>query len=452
MKQPIFSISGVRGTVPDSLSPNIVFRLGIAFAKTQPKGKIFLGQDTRPTGAELLKILQQALESQNREFIDVGICPTPTAQFEIEHGDFAGGIIVTASHNPLPYNGLKFINSDGVFCDSTEVSAIFSKFEKQSATAEKMEPTCDAEIFLGENHLSAILEHPIIDAKKIRKKRFKIAVDAVNGVGSVMMPNLLRKLGCEVIELYCEPNGKFPRGAEPLPENLGVLSQTVRENSADFGVAMDPDGDRLALVDENGNPLGEEKTLPLAVDVVLEHPASNIQHPEPSVVVNLSTSMIIESVCKKYGATLHRTEIGEINVVKQMQKLDSIIGGEGNGGVIFPEIHSGRDAFVGVALILQKMAQSGKTISQLSAELPNFFITKSKIELACVDYKVMLEKIKTAFDDAEIDERDGIKFSWHDRWVHIRKSNTEPIVRIYAEAPTKRESQELLAQIKKNLA
>ncbi len=446
MNQPIFSISGVRGTVPDSLTPEIVFRLGVAFAKSQPGGTVFLGQDARPTGAELLGILQQSLKSQNRKFLNVGICPTPTAQFEIEHGEFAGGIVVTASHNPLPYNGLKFINSDGVFCDGDEISKIFAEFEKQNSMPITKTNPQKSGIFLGENHLSAILEHPIIDVEKIRSKKYKIVVDAVNGVGAVMMPNLLKKLGCEVVELYCEPNGNFLRGAEPLPENLGDLSQSVLENSAHLGVAMDPDGDRLALVDEKGNPLGEEKTLPLAVDVVLNSLAT--QH---SIVVNLSTSMMIESVCKKYGATLHRTEIGEINVVKQMQKLNSVIGGEGNGGVIFPEIHSGRDAFVGIALILQKMTDSGKTISELASELPEFSITKDKIGLDGVDYDAMLEKIKILFDGAEIDTRDGVKFSWDDRWLHIRKSNTEPIVRIYSEAPTERESQELVARIKQSV-
>jgi len=445
MNQLIFSISGVRGKVPDSLTPKIVYRLGLAFAKTQLPGKILLAQDTRPTGVALIAILKQAMVTAGREFLNCGICPTPTAQFQIEHGKFSGGIVVTASHNPLPYNGLKFINSNGIFCGANELQQILEEFRRRNEIPRQTPDFSTARIFSGEEHMAAILDNPIIDVGQICSKQLKIVLDAVNGVGAVMMPLLLKKLGCEVVTLYCEPNGLFSRGADPLPENLDDLSKVVVKNSANLGLAMDPDGDRLDLVDENGIPIGEEKTLPLVVDFVLSREKSR-----QNVVTNLSTSMMIESICKKHGAILHRTAIGEINVVKKMKEVGSIIGGEGNGGVIYPSVHSGRDAFVGCALILQAIAESKKTISELASKLPTYYIAKEKVEFADLDYQSVLKKIINHANDAKINDRDGIKLSWLNRWVHIRKSNTEPIMRIYAEASSKKEAQELV-EVYKNI-
>jgi len=431
----IESLSGVRG-YESELSDDFISAYAYAFAELCQKDKILIGRDTRQSGIAIKSILVKALQDVGKTVIDLGICPTPTVQFAVEDHEAAGGIVITASHNPLPWNGLKFIGSDGIFLDAEEMNQlknrrieIGTRYLRQEQKNGKLE-TYDQVV---DDHLESVLALPYLDEDVIQNAGFKVVVDAVNGAAYRAVPELLRRLGCQVIELNCHPDQPFPHSPEPLPENLGELNQAVIDNKADLGFAIDPDGDRLAVVSILGKPISEEYTLVLAEKLVL----SKFPNLDQKVVTNLSTTMAVDDVARQYGASVIRTAIGEINVAKKMREIDSAIGGEGNGGVLLPEAHLGRDSLVASALILQLLAEEAKPLSELITELPHYEMIKLKVARGNLELSDVINELKLLATAEKIDEQDGIKFIWSDRWVHLRPSNTEPIIRIYAEAATR---------------
>lgn len=440
----IRSISGVRGLIDSHLTTKVIECYARAFHSHLKPGLIFIGRDSRPSGEDLLDSFANELVRLGRDVIICGIVPTPTVQFMVERSEAAGGIIITASHNPIEWNGIKFVRSDGTFFHPNDCDHLFELFDKDKALNDVKSPGM---VFPDQN---SILKHAIntielscIDFKAIKKRQFKVVIDAVNGAGSAALPLLLEYLGCEVIKLYCEGNGEFKRGTEPLPENLIDLGKLVLDNNADVGFAVDPDADRLAVVDETGKPIGEEYTLVVAAEGYI-----NNRKKEEIFVTNLSSSMALDKLAEKHSCSVERSAVGEINVVQKMLALNSELGGEGNGGVILKESHLGRDSLVGVAMVLNRMSQEETKISKIHSSLPQFHIVKDKIKLDGVDKNIVEKKVKSIFSDAEINSNDGLKLIWNDCWIHIRTSNTEPIMRIYAEAPSKKVAEKLVEQVK----
>ena len=440
----IRSISGVRGLIDSHLTTKVIECYARAFHSHLKPGLIFIGRDSRPSGEDLLDSFANELVRLGRDVIICGIVPTPTVQFMVERSEAAGGIIITASHNPIEWNGIKFVRSDGTFFHPNDCDHLFELFDKDKALNDVKSPGM---VFPDQN---SILKHAIntielscIDFKAIKKRQFKVVIDAVNGAGSAALPLLLEYLGCEVIKLYCEGNGEFKRGTEPLPENLIDLGKLVLDNNADVGFAVDPDADRLAVVDETGKPIGEEYTLVVAAEGYI-----NNRKKEEIFVTNLSSSMALDKLAEKHSCSVERSAVGEINVVQKMLALNSELGGEGNGGVILKESHLGRDSLVGVAMVLNRMSQEETKISKIHSSLPQFHIMKDKIILDGVDKNIVEKKVKSIFSDAEINSNDGLKLIWNDCWIHIRRSNTEPIMRIYAEAPSKKVAEKLVEQVK----
>ncbi len=440
----IRSISGVRGLVASHLTPEIARGYARAVDKLLPAGEIVLGRDSRPSGVALIKAISDELLALGRNVVDCDIVPTPTVQFITEHSAAVGGIIVTASHNPIEWNGLKFVRADGTFFLPQECDELFAQVDAGCETihvAEAGQHITRTDAI--EAHIYHILDLDCINVEAIRKRKFKIAIDAVNGAGAEALPTLLHALDCEVFPVYCEPTGDFLRGTEPLPENLIDLGNAVTANQADAGFAVDPDADRLAVVAEEGDPLGEENTLVLAADGYWQ----TTGRPEP-IVVNLSTTMALDKLAERYDTKVLRSAVGEINVVQMMQSVDASLGGEGNGGVILKAAHLGRDSLVGAAMVLNRLAQSDRPLSEIIESLPQFVIVKDKVNLEGVDVNQSLEFVKQEFTDAEINLVDGVKFTWDDHWVHLRKSNTEPIMRIYAEATSEELARNLVQQVK----
>ena len=440
----IRSISGVRGLIDSHLTTKVIECYARAFHSHLKPGLIFIGRDSRPSGEDLLDSFANELVRLGRDVIICGIVPTPTVQFMVERSEAAGGIIITASHNPIEWNGIKFVRSDGTFFHPNDCDQLFELFDKDKALNDVKSPGM---VFPDQN---SILKHAIntielscIDFKAIKKRQFKVVIDAVNGAGSAALPLLLEYLGCEVIKLYCEGNGEFKRGTEPLPENLIDLGKLVLDNNADVGFAVDPDADRLAVVDETGKPIGEEYTLVVAAEGYI-----NNRKKEEIFVTNLSSSMALDKLAEKHSCSVERSAVGEINVVQKMLALNSELGGEGNGGVILKESHLGRDSLVGVAMVLNRMSQEETKISKIHSSLPQFHIMKDKIILDGVDKNIVEKKVKSIFSDAEINSNDGLKLIWNDCWIHIRTSNTEPIMRIYAEAPSKKVAEKLVEKVK----
>ena len=440
----IRSISGVRGLIDSHLTTKVIECYARAFHSHLKPGLIFIGRDSRPSGEDLLDSFANELVRLGRDVIICGIVPTPTVQFMVERSEAAGGIIITASHNPIEWNGIKFVRSDGTFFHPNDCNHLFELFDKDKALNDAKSPGM---VFPDQN---SILKHAIntielscIDFKAIKKRQFKVVIDAVNGAGSEALPLLLEYLGCEVIKLYCEGNGEFKRGTEPLPENLIDLGKLVLDNNADVGFAVDPDADRLAVVDETGKPIGEEYTLVVAAEGYI-----NNRKKGEIFVTNLSSSMALDKLAEKHSCSVERSAVGEINVVQKMLALNSELGGEGNGGVILKESHLGRDSLVGVAMVLNRMSQEETKISKIHSSLPQFHIMKDKIILDGVDKNIVEKKVKSIFSDAEINSNDGLKLIWNDCWIHIRTSNTEPIMRIYAEAPSKKVAEKLVEQVK----
>lgn len=445
------SISGVRGIFGDALTPEVIVRYASAFAEFCNKRPVVIGRDGRITGKIVTNILVSSLLAKGADVRAIGICPTPTVALETEHSDAAGGVIVTASHNPIEWNGLKFLNSDGIFLDADENRELREYFKGENAYAgwnEIGKHSSTPESI--DKHIEAALGMHHIDIEAIRKRKFKVALDCVNAAGGVIVPKLLERLGCEVISLHCDVSGIFAHPPEPLPENLTQLAGTVRKEKADIGVAVDPDVDRLVIIDENGNAIGEEYSIATVVKYVLSHTeASERKRP---VVINLSTTRAVEDIASEYGTPVIRTPVGEINVAKRMRESNALIGGEGSGGIIHPGVHYGRDAIVGIVLVLQYLTEIGKPLSALRATLPNYFIKKDKIRIHGADPDTILQSIADAGNGkGKINTEDGVRMDYPDYWVHFRKSNTEPIIRIIAEARTSEEAALVVKKFKNKI-
>ncbi|UCH09544.1 MAG: phosphoglucosamine mutase [Fidelibacterota bacterium] len=441
----IRSISGVRGVVGQDVDAATVFRYTQAFAELQTPGPVLLARDSRPHGERLMNAAAQALRQVGRKVILADLAPTPTAQFITPRKHLAGAIVLTASHNPVDYNGLKFIGHDGCFLNEQQVTELFSRADGIEAPSEMPIRRVRSRLSLDAVglHLLDTLNLSCISVDAILRKRFKVVVDAVNGAASHALPTLLEALGCEVVTLHTTPDGTFPRGPEPLAEHLSDLRQAVVDQGADLGLATDPDADRLALVDETGMAPGEELTQVLAVDGFLRRTSSR-----SPVVTNLSSSLLLEHVAQRYGVEVQRSPVGEVHVVDLMRTLGSEIGGEGNGGVILAESHLGRDSLVAAALILDRLAQEEASLSTILSQLPEYYLIKDKIAVDGYDSEEVSRRMTERFPDAEPITLDGLKLLWSDRWVLIRKSNTEPIIRLFAEAASEAGALELIRNVR----
>lgn len=442
------SISGVRGIVGTSLTPEVIVRYANAFAEFCDKKPIVVGRDGRITGKILTNILVSALLAKGCDVRAIGICPTPTVALETEHSDAQGGIIVTASHNPIEWNGLKFLNAEGIFLDADENNSLREYFHGNYGYAKWDEMGAHVSIPEAiDRHIDAALTLDSIDIKVVKNRKFKVVLDCVNAAGGVIVPALLEKLGCEVVPLYCDVSGIFAHTPEPLPENLTALAETVRKEKADIGIAVDPDVDRLVLIDEKGNPIGEEYSIATVVKYVLSHTHQAELH--RPVVINLSTTRAVEDIAAGFGTPVIRTPVGEINVAKRMRESKAIIGGEGSGGIIHPGAHYGRDAIVGIVIILHYLAELGEPLSAVRASLPDYVIRKDKILVGDAEPDTILASITGSIDgNFKINTDDGIRIDHPDYWVHFRKSNTEPIIRIIAEAHTASEASKVVKKYK----
>ena len=428
------SISGIRGIIGNGLEPETLVKYTNAYADLIGSGKVVIGRDARITGEMVNQITNGTLLAKGIDVIDIGICPTPTVQYNVKKLKANGGIAISASHNPNEWNALKLLNATGQFLSPDE----YSQMQKFLNSSELKYQSWDkigkrTEYPKGiQNHVDAIFDLGIIYVDEIRKRRFKVLLDCVNGAGAYVLPEFLKDFGCEVIELNCEMTGIFPRLPEPLPENLTETMKKVKETKADIGIVVDPDVDRLVLITEKGEPFIEENTITQIVQFVLSRKKGN-------VVVNLSTTRAVDDVAAKFGCSIFRSPVGEANVVKKMKEVDAVIGGEGSGGVIFPELHYGRDALVGIALTLQHLSDYGKSLSSLKNDLPQYFIVKKKIEVT-KNPDELIQKLKDHFSKQKINTEDGLRVDFEDHWVHFRKSNTEPIIRIIVEAKTESEA------------
>ncbi|MBR3826408.1 MAG: phosphoglucosamine mutase [Alistipes sp.] len=446
----IKSISGIRGTIGGAqgknLTPIDVVKFTTAYArliKDKNPGKritIVVGRDARISGSMVDSLVEGTLLGTGVDVINVGMCTTPGTEMAVITHKADGGIIITASHNPRQWNALKLLNERGEFLDDAEGKQVLSMAEE----SEWDYPTIDniGKVILREDfnatHIAQVLALELVDVEAVRKRKFKVVVDAVNSIGGVVIPALLRELGCEVIAINCDPTGEFAHNPEPLPENLTDISEVVRTEGADLGIVVDPDVDRLAFVMENGEMFVEEYTLVAVADYVLRHTKGN-------TVSNLSSSRALSDVTARYeGCSYAAAAVGEVNVVKKMKETGAVIGGEGNGGVIYPELHYGRDALVGVALFLTYFAGLDMTMSELRKTFPAYYASKNKIELTPeIDVDKILATIKSRYSGERVNDIDGVKIDFEENWVHLRKSNTEPIIRIYTEAKTMAEAEAL---------
>ena len=454
-------VSGVRGIVGKDLTDEIVGRYARAFGlwATGRKPLVVVGRDARESGPAFERAVVDGLRSVGCAVVKVGLVPTPTVQLAVEHHAAGGGIAITASHNPIEWNALKFIGPDGIFLDGADGARVHELAGKDGGGRGRTgEVTTDDGAV--ERHLDAVLSLAAVDVERIRKRKFTVALDAVRGAGGPVMRALLERLGCEVAGINLETDGRFPRSPEPVPENLGGLSTLVTRAGAALGIAVDPDVDRLAIVDENGTPIGEDYTLAFAVRAVLGGPADGgtggrkRQSPSarpgvrPSVVCNLSTSLVVDDAARECGADLVRTPVGEVHVARAILRLAAVIGGEGNGGVMYPALHAGRDAPVAAALLLTLLARDGRRMSELVAAAPRYAIVKAKVERGAGSREQRLERVyaelRRRFPDARADMQDGLRLAWRDRWLHVRPSNTEPIIRLIAEAPSDAGARELV--------
>jgi phosphomannomutase len=428
----MISISGVRGVVGEGLTPEVMLSFAQAYGTYCKSGRVVLGRDSRVSGPMFHSAVTAGLIAAGCEMIDIGIAPTPTTKIATHNLHAAGGLVITASHNPVMWNGLKMLASDGLFLDDAqgrEVLAIrdTGKFACREWHQLGAVTTYSKAI---DDHLAAIYALPFIEVEKIRQAQFRVVVDCVNGAGGTIVNKLLEHFGCEVVLFNDAPTGRFPHNPEPTPENLGDLCAAVKKHRAHVGLAIDPDADRLALISEKGVPLGEEYTLALATLFLLPKRKGK-------VVVNLSTSMVIDDIAAKFGCMVERAKVGEIHVAKLMREIGAVIGGEGNGGVILPDVHLGRDAMVGAALILQLLAEFGGPLSELNSSLPQYVLCRRKVELRDgLDPKKVLDNIAKKYRYEMPDTRDGIKILRDKSWVQVRASNTEPILRIMSEAKT----------------
>ena len=450
----IKSISGIRGTIggpaTENLTPLDIVKFTTAYvrfiAESAPgkRLKIVVGRDARISGEMVGDIIEGTLLGCGADVVNIGLCTTPGTELAVTAHRADGGIIITASHNPRQWNALKLLNAEGEFLSDAEGKRVLALAEDENFVfpdVDHIGKVVSRESY-NDEHIRRVLALPLVDAEAVRKRHFKVIVDAVNSVGGIVIPKLLRELGCEVVELNCEPTGEFAHNPEPLPENLTEISKAIVREKADLGVVVDPDVDRLAFVSEDGSMFVEEYTLVAVADYILSRKTGN-------TVSNLSSSRALSDVTQMHGGEYFASAVGEVNVVAKMKEVGAVIGGEGNGGVIYPAAHYGRDALVGVALFLTLLAKSGKKVSELRQTYPPYDIYKTKVELQpSLDVDALLAAVKERFAGEKITDIDGVKIDFEDSWVHLRKSNTEPIIRVYAEAHTPEAAQQLGDSVK----
>ncbi|TAH25889.1 MAG: phosphoglucosamine mutase [Cytophagales bacterium] len=438
----IKSISGIRGTIGgkpgEALTPIDVVKYTIAYAtwamQNSEKKKIVIGRDARTSGELISKLVSSTLQSLGLDVIDLGLSTTPTVEMAVVWESAAGGIIITASHNPGQWNALKLLNHNGEFLsekDGKKILSLANKKDTEFADIKNIGKYSLKKDYI-EKHIDAILNLPLVDKEAIANRNFRIAIDCVNSTGGLAVPMLLKALGVkEITPYFCEPNGIFPHNPEPLPENLGFISSEIAKGKFDLGIVVDPDVDRLCFINEDGSMFGEEYTLVAVADYVLKHKLQG------NTVSNLSSTRALKDITLKAGGNHYASAVGEVNVVESMKLHNAVIGGEGNGGIILPDLHYGRDALVGIALFLTHLAKFGKTISMLKMKYPSYHISKNKIELAPnTDMDFILKSIKEKYIKQPINDIDGVKIEFDKEWVHLRQSNTEPIIRIYSESET----------------
>ena len=443
----MISVAGVRGIVGDSLDPSIVARFSAALARSLPgAGPVVIGRDARVTGPMVRLAAAAGINAAGRDVVDIGLATTPTTQLAVEHLKAAGGIILTASHNPAPWNALKFLSARGEFLSAREGSEVRERFEQGRdlwASWDQLGAVREEKHAL-EWHLERVLALRHLDVPAIRARALHVVVDGCASVGGVALPALLERLGAKVTKLDCEPNGKFTRELEPLPEHLGALGEAVRKAKADLGIASDPDADRAAFVDAAGVPLGEEYTVALGTRTALETQKG-------PVVTNLSTSRMLDAVCESAGVALHRTPVGEAHVVEAMHTHHAAAGGEGNGGMILPAAHHGRDALVAMALVAHAMRR-GATLRSLADTLPRYVMIKDKLARPDEPWEGAAARLKRAFDGWQLDAADGLRFARGETWVHVRPSGTEPVVRVIAESPEATGTRAIVDEARRALA
>ncbi|NVK50809.1 MAG: phosphoglucosamine mutase [Cyclobacteriaceae bacterium] len=448
----IKSISGIRGTIGgkagEGLTPIDVVKFTAAYGawvlEKTGNPKVVIGRDARLSGDMVSRLVSATLQGLGIHVIDLGLSTTPTVELAVPLEKAGGGIILTASHNPIQWNALKLLNAKGEFISDAEGKDVLDKAENEDfsfAEVKKLGGCTAIDDYL-DRHIQHVLDLELVDVEAIRARGFKIVVDAVNSTGGIVVPKLLKALGVEVIEeMYCTPDGHFPHNPEPLPENLRDISQKLEKGNYDLGIVVDPDVDRLALINEDGSPFGEEYTLVAVADYVLSKTPGN-------TVSNLSSTRALRDVTEKRGGNYTAAAVGEVNVVNQMKEVDAVIGGEGNGGIIYPASHYGRDALVGIGLFLTHLAKFGKSISRLRATYPNYYISKNKIELTPeINVDKILDEIREKYKKQPINDIDGVKIEFDKEWVHLRKSNTEPIIRIYAESDSEAKAEHLAKKI-----
>jgi phosphomannomutase len=438
MSTLMVSISGIRGIVGDGLDPNVIVKYTSAYADLIGKGKIIVGRDARISGEMVNSIVTGTLLAKGFDVIDIGICPTPTVQYTVKTLSAQGGIAISASHNPNEWNALKLLNSTGQFMSPEENKKMLKILDNQGNTFNDWQTLGKRKVFEEglKNHVEAVLNLKYINKKQIAKRKFKVLADCINGAGVYVIPDLLKEFGCEVIELNCERSGIFPRLPEPLPENLTETMKAIKASKADLGIVVDPDVDRLVLITNEGEPFGEENTITQAVKFILSKEKGN-------VVVNLSTTRAVDDVASEFGCKVYRSPVGEANVVQKMKEVNAVIGGEGSGGVIYPTLHYGRDALVGIAITLQHLTEFGGTLSELKTKLPYYFIAKKKILTGNINPDEIIKTIAEKNKSGKINTEDGLRIDFDDYWIHFRKSNTEPIIRIITEAKTEAKAKEL---------
>ncbi|MCK4893962.1 MAG: phosphoglucosamine mutase [Calditrichia bacterium] len=442
----MISVSGIRGIVGQSLTPETIIKYVSAFGQRSAGKKIVVGGDPRVSSHFIRPLILGTLQACGCYVIDVGIAPTPTIEIAVKTLQAAGAIAITASHNPIEWNGVKFIGPDGMFLPEREIFGLFREADKRKRAYASWDKLGNIEQYNNavEDHLALILNLPYLEIDKIRRKKFKIALDCVNGAGGTIIPLLLDRLGCEVVPLNIETTGIFAHNPEPVPQNLLDLAVAVKNHKTDLGIAVDPDVDRMAMISNEGNPLGEEYTLALAVKYLLSKKLGY-------VVVNLSTSRVIDEIAQYYNVLLFKTKVGEINVSQKMQEVEAVIGGEGNGGVILPEVHLGRDAATGVALVLQALTEFNGSISELKQSLPQYYILKDKESIKNIDSDRLIEHFSEKYQNEQLDLTDGLRIDRADSWIHLRKSNTEPIIRLIVESRTPEISWRILQELKEEI-
>jgi phosphomannomutase len=412
----MISISGIRGIVGDGLNPEVLVNFTNAYADFVSEGTVVVGRDARISGEMVQNIVTGTLMAKGLNVVDIGICPTPTVQLTVKKLKANGGIAISASHNPNEWNALKLLNSTGQFMTPEENKVLMKLLDSGKKSFKSWDKLGKKTFSDGvKDHVKDVLNLKYIDIKEIRKRKFKVLVDCVNGAGVYVIPDLLKEFGCEVIEMNCEKSGIFPRFPEPLPENLTETMKAVKESKADLGIVVDPDVDRLVLITNEGEPFGEENTITQAVRFILSKQKGNI-------VVNLSTTRAVDDVAEAAGCKVFRSPVGEANVVKKMKEVNAIIGGEGSGGVIYPALHYGRDALVGIAITLQHLLEFGKSISELRKNLPEYFIAKKKIELGNIKPDDIINSLTEKYKSEKINTEDGLRIDFAEHWVHFRKT------------------------------